>query len=296
MYSNLVFNDCPESKNVGFVCLLLLAFTNPLAGQTNACRYSKIYGYFAADCSNLNLFEIPSLQSDIDALDLSSNGIRKLKNDTFKCCTSIKFLYLQVNSILTIEENALQPLSDLDVLDLSFNSFDKFPLNVSPLLRRLYLDASPKLFQLPDNELKISHLKNVEFLSIAGNNLTKFPSFGGSIPNLIELNITDNTIERITPEDLAPLCQLKFLHVKPDSLFQPKDKLCECMKLENWTTTFGIKVDSFTCKHDGSIQLDKCDLRPSNVTLAKREACLTELKNRQMRDIKLPKLFINTYQ
>ncbi|XP_065210243.1 podocan-like protein 1 isoform X2 [Planococcus citri] len=272
--------------DVGFVCLILLLATNPLAGQSSTCRYGKQHGYFAAECSGMNLWDVPTLQStDIEALDLSNNRLRALKNNTLKCCTSIKFLYLQINGILNIEANALQPLTELNVLDLSWNGFDKLPTAVSPTLRKLYLEGVPKLFEnLQNNEFKITHLKNLESLTISANELKKFPSFGGSVPSLLELNITDNYIEEITPDDLAPLCQLKFLHVGPDTLFMNKDAktLCQCMKLANWTSAYNIQVSSFTCKYDKSTILDKCDLRPSNVTLAKREACLTEMKNRQI--------------
>lgn len=165
-------------------------------------------------------------------------------------------LYLNVNSIYIIEEGTFEPLSGLEVLDLSSNVLLDLPKNIPLTLRRFYLDENPTVFKMNATslgtfyELKITPWKNLEYLSISQCKLTRFPSFGGPVPNLVQLNITGNPIEEITPDDLAPLCQLKYLHVTPDTLFQKSHKLCACLKLEAWTTMYAINVEYFTCKYE----------------------------------------------
>lgn len=180
------------------------------------------------------------------------NNIRELTNNSFTCCTSIKILYLQSNSIYEIESHTFFPLTSLTVLDLKLNVLSELPKNLPTTINRLYLDENPKVFSLENNwpALKISSLTSLEVLTLSSNKLQKFPNFGGNIPNLVELNITNNKFDTLTPEDLAPLCQLQYLYISSETLFASKERLCDCLKLEKWIKKYEIVVYSFLCKND----------------------------------------------
>lgn len=199
----------------------------------------------------------------MQVLDLSFNLIRELHNDTFACCTSIKLLYLQSNSIYEIESHVFYSLSSMIVLDLSMNVLSELPKNLPSGLRRLFLDANPKLFS-GANDIKapvlpITSLTSLEVLHLSSNKLRRFPQFNGNVPSLIELNITDNPLTELSTNDLAPLCQLKYLHVSFEKLFRlssatdANKELCECLKLEFWTSARSISIaPPLTCRKDSS--------------------------------------------
>lgn len=178
---------------------------------------------------------------------MSYNQLRELHNNSFGCCTSIQLLYLQNNAIFEIESHTFYYLSSLHMLDLSFNVIYELPKNLPSSLKRLYIDDNPPLLKRDSPLLKISSLTSLEVLTASSNKLQTFPKFDGLIPNLVELNVTENAIKVVTPEDLAPLCQLKFLHVSGDRLFVEESQ-CDCHRFQKWTRDFGISVDStVTC-------------------------------------------------
>ncbi len=178
--------------------------------------------------------------------------IRELTNNSFTCCTSLKLLYLQGNSIFSIESHTFYPLTSLTVLDLNTNVLTKLPQNLPTSLHRLYLDANPLLFSNNASwpQLNISSLTSLEVLTLSNNKLQAFPKFDAHIPNLIELNVSLNGFETVSPQDLAPLCQLKYLHISSDRVFTKRNQLCDCMKFEKWTSRYDVQVQSFVCKKD----------------------------------------------
>lgn len=76
-------------------------------------------------------------------LDASVNRIRILKNNSFTTYTSLKFLYLNDNSITIIETGAFIPLEELEVLDLSLNAIRDLPAMMPSTLRKIYISENP---------------------------------------------------------------------------------------------------------------------------------------------------------
>ncbi|KAK9500683.1 hypothetical protein O3M35_001905 [Rhynocoris fuscipes] len=189
-----------------------------------------------ADCSSINLVSIPKITRDVEILDASFNRIRILKNDSFTTFYSLKFLYLGDNSISIIEAGAFAPLEYLEVLDLSLNAIRDLPPLLPETLRRLYIAENP-LETVP-----LAQATNLQFVSLASSFLTVLPDLG-ELPNLKELNLTDNPLEIITVRDLASFCHLENLHL-PMQLFQTKfTTTCDCLKLNTWIVKHSIFVD-----------------------------------------------------
>lgn len=181
---------------------------------------------------------------------MSFNLIRELNNDSFSCCSSIQLLYLQGNAIYDVASHVFYHLSSLQTLDLSRNVLGEIPQNLPTSLQRLYIDKNPLIFKADPASpvLKISALTSLNFLATSSNRLQVFPRFDGVIPNLVELNISSNPFKLITPEDLAPLCQLELLHVSGETLFTEREYQCDCLRFQKWTTDFKISVDTpITC-------------------------------------------------
>lgn len=202
-------------------------------------------------------------------LDLSSNRIRSLHNNSFACCSSMKLLYLQHNSIFEIESHSFYPLSGLEVLDLSVNVISEMPY-LPNTLRKLYLDDNPRLFysNLTHPKLRIDSLTSLETLTISSNKLSGFPVFDAPVPNLIELNISKNPIDVITPEQLAPLCQLKFLYVSTEKMFSRADQNCDCLKFDWWIHKYDITMKStVTCRKDSKSIENNSQMLPTSVDL-----------------------------
>ncbi|KAK7571930.1 hypothetical protein V9T40_014402 [Parthenolecanium corni] len=262
-----------------FIVCALLATVNSIIGE-ETCRQYKSRGYLTADCAEKRLSKLPSdLKSDTEVLDLSYNLIRELYNNTFSCCTSIQFLYLQGNAIYEVASHVFAPLSSLQVLDLNRNVLGEIPKNLPSSLQRLYIDENPPIFK---NEpvLEISSLTSLTVLTSSSQKLQVFPRFDGVIPNLIELNVSNNAFKFITPQDLAPLCQLQFLRVSGEKLFTDREYQCDCLRFQKWVEDFKINVDTkVTCSTE---KPEACILEHTNETLQIREKCLSELSARKL--------------
>lgn len=76
-------------------------------------------------------------------MDASVNRIRMLRNNSFTTYSTLRFLYLNDNSITIIEPATFEPLESLEVLDLSLNAIRDLPALLPSTLRRLYINDNP---------------------------------------------------------------------------------------------------------------------------------------------------------
>lgn len=170
----------------------------------------------------------------------SGNRIRQLTDNSFKEYTSLKFLYLDNNFIITIEEGTFTPLTDLEVLDLSSNAITKIPSELPYPLRRLYFSDNPSL-----EIISLSAAFNLQYLSLSDCKLKELPDMG-VLPNLQELNLTGNPLSTLTPVQLSSMCRLRTLYV-PKSLYKSLNSECDCYKFLAWTAQKNINLGNYTC-------------------------------------------------
>lgn len=118
-------------------------------------------------------------------------------------------------------------------------------MNISNLylptsLKKLYLNGIMTFaIQLP-----ISSLRELNYLSLSECELSKLPSFGGNLPNLEALNVTENKLENFKLDDLAFLCQLKKLYTSHNISIKSN---CECLRIRKWLNDHSISGWSLNC-------------------------------------------------
>ncbi|XP_025240817.1 relaxin receptor 1 isoform X7 [Theropithecus gelada] len=133
------------------------------------------------DCDETNLRAVPSVSSNVTAMSLQWNLIRKLPPDCFKNYHDLQKLYLQNNKITSISIYAFRGLNSLTKLYLSHN-------------RITFL--KPGVFE---------DLHRLEWLIIEDNHLSRIspPTFYG-LNSLILLVLMNNVLTRLPDK---PLCQ-----------------------------------------------------------------------------------------
>lgn len=177
---------------------------------------------------------------NFQGLILAWNDVQELRNDTFQLYPSLEYLNLNHSSVIKMDSHTLAPLTKLETLILSHNP----ALNLSTVyfptgLLKLHLDGIKFSF------LPFSSLENLELLSLKKCGLNKLPSFGGVWPKLQRLVIEDNPLNNFEVEDLASMCNLKFLDLPPNITFKSE---CECVKLQNWIRNHNIEAKQILCK------------------------------------------------
>lgn len=128
--------------------------------------------------------------------------------------------------ILKVEAGTFSQLDVLETLDLSNNGLVRVPSEIfsMPYLRKLYL---------ADNELRnegfASIMKPVKaplvYLNLASTEIDRIPDLG-ILPELMHLNLSMNTLKQLTPQQFAPLCQIKQV-----DLNGTKVSACQCLKI-----------------------------------------------------------------
>lgn len=172
-------------------------------------------------------------------LDARENRIRELRNDTLARYTSLRFLYLQDNFVQSIAERAFEPTYYLEVLDISKNGLTELPSTIFQLqsLRNLYLSDN----KLADAVFNVSNVCSpLQWLHVSSNRLTRLPQLG-HMSTVTVLNVSRNYIERITTEDIAPLCSLQVLDLT-DNPIRFNQSSCECYEFKEWMVFRNIKV------------------------------------------------------
>lgn len=189
-----------------------------------------------------------SVNSFAQILDLSVNRIRGLTNQSLAPYTNLAYVYLGDNFIRTIHEGAFDNLRYLEVLDLTQNGCDNLPKSLFqlPHLRKMYLGVNT----LQDDMFThMEVLSPLNFLQLSGNRLCRIPKLG-SVPTMMHLNVSYNSIMSVTPEDLAPFCYLKVLDLSRNPI-KFNATACQCQTLSSWLKFHEIRVlPAFNCTEE----------------------------------------------
>ncbi|XP_018113028.1 p53-induced death domain-containing protein 1 isoform X2 [Xenopus laevis] len=133
------------------------------------------------------------------------------------------------SGLLSSLPSELCSLSNLQHLDLSFNSLTELPLCVTSLscLSSLLLCYN-QIRTLPDT---ISNLRNLELLSIMSNQLAVLPGEIGQLGKLKTLDLSENKLACL-PEDIAGLQECTELDLSGNCLTELPETMCQLVSLQ----------------------------------------------------------------
>lgn len=206
------------------------------------CRYYRDFALLEARCTDLGWQEIPlislNIRTDIKVLDASGNRVRELTNNDLTPYKDLAYIYLRDNFIQNIEEAAFANQHYLEVLDLTQNGLDNVPTDLfqKPYLRTLYLSRN----KLTDSIFNVEVTSPLKKLHLDKNKFTKIPNLGVQ-PNLNNLNMSDNIINSISAEDLAPFCSLEELDLSKNKI-RFNTSGCKCQMFNDWVKLREIKM------------------------------------------------------
>ncbi|XP_017070108.2 TLR4 interactor with leucine rich repeats [Drosophila eugracilis] len=190
------------------------------------------------------LDSVPIFSSDsLHQLNLRHNNVSQLVAGNFKQLTSLRELYLGWNSIGQLEASTFEGLPHLQVLDLAHNNLHSVPSQLfAPLLilgtldiswNRRFNESSTDLYtelglnwKLDTLRLDACSLSEIHLpvnaplkeLSLRRNQLKRIPS---QLPEtLLRLDISDNLLEELLPEDTANLTQVRQLFIEDMPVLQ----------------------------------------------------------------------------
>lgn len=128
--------------------------------------------------------------------------------------------------ILKVEAGTFSQLELLETLDLSSNGLTSVPSDILnlPSLRKLYL-ADNELYNEGFKSIKKPVRAPLVYLNIALTEIDRIPDLG-ILAELLTLNVSGNILKQLTPQQFAPLCQIKFV-----DLNQTKVDGCQCLKI-----------------------------------------------------------------
>jgi Leucine-rich repeat (LRR) protein len=127
----------------------------------------------------------------ISVLNLSSNGVSDIDEDSFRGLINVTHIYLSENNISYIPPRTF---------------------NQNAFLKKLYLKNNP--LTLPENE-SILQSDSITYLDIAFCNITLLPvDTFASLPNLVAIRLDGNVLTNITTETFEPLRNLEEIYME----------------------------------------------------------------------------------
>lgn len=152
----------------------------------------------------------------LEVLDLANNEIKTITPKTFKDLSNLNSLVLYDNQIEKLDLNSLASLVNLHHLDLSNNKLKRIDTRVFNRIPQLtYLYLSFNQIEVVSGNLECANLK---FLYIRQNKLQeikeKFLMFS---PNLVDIDLSYNIINKIHPRAFTSLDSLMNLNLRNNS-------------------------------------------------------------------------------
>ena len=178
-----------------------------------------------------------------------------------------------MNNNLSKVPSALSELTELEVLDLSFNQLKQVTgINKLKNLKQLDLSAN-KLNEFPES---VCELEKLEVLSVMYNNLKVLPNSVCKLKRLWGLNLSDNKLSSL-PNDFAELEELVSLFLNNNELRVLPNSVCK-MKELRW---LNLSDNNLSSLPDGfaELKLDELYVSGNPFTVEERRK-VKEIRNR----------------
>lgn len=177
-----------ESKvpDTSTVVTIHLANSSGKIDETSFTNINRIKTINIENCA-LSKFVLPNLP-ELKVLDISNSFLPRFERNSLKNCKNLERIYLKQNR-MEITSGAFQDSSDLTILDIEQQ-------NVTL------------------NEQFVKGLKNLVLLSITDSTITSISKdVFKDVPELTDLNLSRNPLEKIENGALDPLKKLKHLNI-----------------------------------------------------------------------------------
>lgn len=146
---------------------------------------------------------------------MSGNEIATIDNECLLDYDDMIKLSFARNSIHTIEFFAFESLGKLNYLDLSDNRLEIIDNRILERNEKLtFVDLSKNKFMLVDDRPLIIS-SSLEFLSLQNSHLSHvYDSFFSELPNLVDLDVSNNLLITLVPTAFEPLESLQFINLE----------------------------------------------------------------------------------
>ncbi len=174
-------------------------------------------------CSNRNFTNVTFIPKDARIIDLSNNSLFVNENNlSFNGYLYLRYLNLSHNGLNNIDSIDFKDLSNLQILDISFNNWCK-------VLRKRHLSNLNNLqtFILSNNEISniesgaFSSMNSLQILILSNNSLYELSKnmFIG-LMNLKILDLSSNLIIKVERETFSNISHLDIIDIRANALSQ----------------------------------------------------------------------------
>lgn len=134
--------------------------------------------------------------AELSSLDLSQLRISMLANNSFEGLTGLRMINLKGNKLFDLNPNLFKDLSKLNVLDLSYNSFNHIPKAVLNVTTLKNLDLSyNKLSVVPHQAFK--GMTELSVVKLSNNQIHTIENFAFSGAPIEQLDLTFNQLQNL---------------------------------------------------------------------------------------------------
>lgn len=217
------------------------------------CLCKWTYGKKSALCASSNLTSVPTLNSDLQVLDLQQNFISYLKKDEFSSAglLNLQRIFLKNSSLREIHRDAFRDLKILIEVDLSNNYISVIPRDTfagNDRLKVLILSGNP-LKQLFNEQFPtLPHLRSLELENCQIRILARDAFV--QLDQLEKLNLRQNDLENLSEVVFVPLVSLKSLALEGN----PWKCDCSLRAFRNWYLISKLHSVSLSCSEPGRLK------------------------------------------
>ncbi|MEE6502811.1 hypothetical protein FKM82_004640 [Ascaphus truei] len=197
---NLQFNEIEAVMAKSFVNAtalreINLSHNNIKSNRIDVGVFGKLPHLVQLYLHHNDLEELPSpFPSSIERLLVGFNKISKVRDHDLKGLVNLTMLDLCNNNIEKIRGKTLTRTKNLMQLNICNNKLHSMPLNLPPSLMYLSMENN-SISKIPEDYF--TQLQNLIAIRMSHNNLEEVPVKMFNLPNLVELNLGYNKLQRV---------------------------------------------------------------------------------------------------